>query len=61
MLKLLCIDDIYIYIKDLSKVCKLAYVRTIKSNNFLLKNNNYIIKSYIFKIKYTSFNTNLLF
>jgi hypothetical protein len=39
----------------------IAHVKETKYSNFLLKNNNYLIKSYIFKIKCTSFNTNLLF
>jgi hypothetical protein len=43
-------------------MCNIAYVKVINSssNYLLLKNNNNLLKYYIFNIKCTSFNTNLL-
>jgi hypothetical protein len=45
----------------LSIMCNIAHVMKIKSSNFLLENKNYLLKYYIFNIKCTNFNTNLLF
>jgi hypothetical protein len=39
----------------------IAQVKATKSNNYLLKINNYLLKNYIFDIKYTRSNANLLF
>jgi len=41
-------------------MCNIAHVNVTKSGNFLLKNNNYLLKRYIFIIKCTSSNANLL-
>jgi len=38
-----------------------AHVKETKSSNFLSKINNYLLKSYIFKLKCTNYNKNLLF
>jgi hypothetical protein len=45
----------------LSNMCNIAHVKVTKNGNFLLKNNNYLLKIYLFNMKYTSFNTDLLF
>ena len=42
---------------SLSNMCNIAHVKISNSGNFFLKNNNYLFKSFIFNIKYTSFNT----
>jgi hypothetical protein len=45
----------------LSNMCNIAHVKVIKSSKYLMKNNNYLLKNYIFNIKCTSSNENLLF
>jgi len=46
---------------DLSDMWNIAYVKEIKNNNFFIEKQQSFIKSYIFNIKCTNFNTNLLF
>ena len=49
------------FLKGLSKMCSIAYVKVTKNSKFLLKINNYLLKSYVFNTKYTSSNAKLLF
>jgi hypothetical protein len=50
-----------IFIMGLSNMCNIAHVKGTKNNNFLLKNSNHLLLNYIFNIKCTSSNTNVLF
>jgi len=39
----------------------LYMLKLLKVVKTIIKNNNYLLKNYRFNIKYTNFNTNLLF
>ena len=41
-------------------MCNIAHIKETKISNFLLKKYNYLIKNYIFNIKRSSSNANLL-
>jgi hypothetical protein len=46
---------------SLSNMCNITYVKVTKKIYFFIKINNYLLKFYIFNIKYTSSDVNLLF